>query len=1026
MKLVRVVSLIACLLSLVWPASAQVFFSEYIEGSSYNKALEIYNGTGASLDLSAYSIDLYVNGGATPSKSVTLHGMLANNEVYVIAHPSANAAILAQADVTDGNVVNFNGDDTVVLKQGTIMLDVIGQVGVDPGSEWGTGNASTADNTLRRKASICQGDTVSDDAFNPATEWDGFAKDMVDGLGSHTANCGAPDAAPTVSATIPANGATGIALAADLSVTFSEPVTVLPGWFTISCATSGTHSAVVSGGAQTYTLNPGSDFANNETCTVTIVAANVVDQDGTPTGMAANATFTFTTIAGVTKIHDIQGATDISPMVGKVRTIEGVVVADFQANNQLKGFFVQEEDSDVDADPLTSEGIYVYNSSFAVNVGDVVRVTGTVKEYSGLTEIDSVSAVTVLASGVSLPAVNTLDLPIAAGTSLEPYEGMYVTIPETLTVDQNYFLGRYGQVTLSADGRLYQPTHLFAPGSAEAVALANENSRRMIVLDDGSSIQNPNPIPYIGEDHTIRAGDTVTNLKGVLDFGPISSTSTIRYYRVHPTASVSFTRVNDRTAAPILAAGNVRVASFNLLNYFVTLDDNALGQSGWICGPLSNQECRGANTAEEFTRQRNKTIAALVALKADVIGLMEMENHPTDAALQDLVNGLNAATAAGTYDFIPTGPIGGDAIKVAFIYKPGTVAPVGSFALLTAAFDPLFRDDKSRPALAQTFEAAGEKFTVVANHLKSKGSCPIATDPDYAGNYDVGDGQGCWNAMRTAAATVLANWLATDPTKSGDPDFLVIGDFNSYAKEDPITALRQAGMVNLIAKLNGDSGYSYVYDGMAGYLDQALASPTLTVQVAGVTEWHINADEPAVIDYNTEYKYQDLYTPTPYYSSDHDPVVVSLQLASLQPEKTVTAVDRIENTPMLDVYVGDIFSYTLSIENLYSEAMWFAIQDDLDAILGTQDLNYTTLLGEGETWTVTFDVQVLATAQIGQIINNTAWFTAYTDPFDLVGSTIAIVSASSEAVQVVPEPGTLLLLGSGFISLALFLKRKQR
>ena len=137
-------------------ATSELFFSEYIEGSSFNKAVEIYNGTGATVDLSSYSLELYSNGSATVSKSLSLSGTLANGDVFVIAHEDADAAILAVADYQDtaNNVINFNGDDAVVLKNGGVVVDAIGQIGFDPGSQWGSGLVSTQDNTIRRKATV--------------------------------------------------------------------------------------------------------------------------------------------------------------------------------------------------------------------------------------------------------------------------------------------------------------------------------------------------------------------------------------------------------------------------------------------------------------------------------------------------------------------------------------------------------------------------------------------------------------------------------------------------------------------------------------------------------------------------------------------------------------------------------------------------------------------------------------------------------------------------------------------------------
>ena len=264
---------------------------------------------------------------------------------------------------------------------------------------------------------------------------------------------------------------------------------------------------------------------------------------------------------------------------------------------------------------------------------------------------------------------------------------------------------------------------------------------------------------------------------------------------------------------------------------------------------------------------------------------------------------------------IDTGTIGTDAIKVGLIYNPDVVTPVGEFQILSSADDPRFIDTRSRPALAQTFEeiATGARFTVVVNHLKSKGDSGLAgtpqnpgicTDADPANDVpdcDQLDGQGYWNSTRTLAAQALVDWIATDPTGSGDPDFLIMGDLNSYAMEDPIGAIKAGAddesgtaddWTNLIALHQGTYAYSYVFDGQSGYLDHALANASIAGQVAGAADWHINADEPSVLDYDVSFKpeAQDrLYEADRYRTSDHDPVVVGLELINDAPTIEVSA-----------------------------------------------------------------------------------------------------------------------------------------
>ncbi|MEY2817203.1 MAG: hypothetical protein RL275_666, partial [Chloroflexota bacterium] len=372
----------------------ELFFSEYIEGSSNNKALEIYNGTGSAINLGTggYNVQMYFNGSATAGLTINLTGTVVSGDVFVIAQSSANATILAQADQTNGSGW-FNGDDAVVLRKGTTVIDTLGQIGFDPGAEWGSGLISTADNTLRRKDTICAGELNGSDVYDPSAEWEGFATDTFGGLGSHTANCSAPDVAPTVTSSYPTDGAADIPLNADMSVTFSEPVNVSGSWFTLSCSVSGSHPGAFSGGPTTFTINPTSDFVGGENCTLTIVAANIADQDANdpPNTMVLDFTVGFTTFdvcaQPYTSIPAIQGSGATVALTG-TRTTQGVVVGDYEgASPNLRGFFIQ--DPVGDGNPATSDGIFVFEGSNAntVNIGDVVRVTGTAGENQGQSQI---------------------------------------------------------------------------------------------------------------------------------------------------------------------------------------------------------------------------------------------------------------------------------------------------------------------------------------------------------------------------------------------------------------------------------------------------------------------------------------------------------------------------------------------------------------------------------------------------------------------------------------------------------------
>ena len=858
------------------PVCSDVFFSEYIEGSVYNKALEIFNGTSSSIDLEAegYKVQYYQNGSSTPSYTDTLSGVLAPGDVFVIADNDSDAAILAQADLTPSHSF-FNGDDTIVLLKGNTVVDVFGRVGEDPGSYWGSGSNTTKDHTLRRKSSVNEGDTDTSDAFDPADEWDSYDQDNSDNLGSHSATCYITDDPPSVSNTTPADGATDIALETNITITFSEAVTATGSWYDISCSTSGSHAATASGGPTTFTLDPTTDFTVSETCTTTVYASQITDQDGTADNMSSDYVFSFDTLPVVfgscgdnneTRIHTIQGSGASSSMTGEIVVIEGIVVGDYQNTNQLSGFFLQEESVDEDGNPATSEGIFVYYYNLDVNVGDVVRVQGEVEEHNGLTEITYVTNAQICPSVSESIAVPTVTLPLTSTATLEKYEGMKVSFPQKLYATENFNLGRYGQFWMSSADRLWQPTHATTPG-ANAIAQKEANNLNRVLVDDASNQQNPDPIafppPELTYTNTLRSGDTVTGMQAVIGYGYSN-------YMLYPT-SYTIVEDNPRSATPPDVGGSFKVASFNVLNYF-----NGDGQGGGF------PAARGADTLEEFNRQRDKIINAILDLHADVIGIMEIENDGYDqySAIQDLVNGLNAsAPVSTTYAFIDPGvtQIGDDEIAVGIIYRVETANPVGDAEILDDTYDTSYYDDYNRPALAQTFEqiSTNERFTVVVNHLKSKGS-----DCEAIGDYDQHDGQGECNATRTSAATVETAWLATDPTGSSDNDFLVIGDLNAYRNEDPINAFATASYTDLLRIHVGDGAYSYVFKGEWGYLDYALANSSLLPQVTGANTWHINADEPRALDYNTEYKNNDqlttLYGDGPFRSSDHDPVLVGL------------------------------------------------------------------------------------------------------------------------------------------------------
>lgn len=564
--------------------------------------------------------------------------------------------------------------------------------------------------------------------------------------------------------------------------------------------------------------------------------------------------------AGFTAIDAIQGNADSSPLVGQQLITQGVVTAVLYQGSPAAGIVLRAT-ARGNSDAANSLFIADATAANIYQAGQVLQVSGTVAELNQLTSLTQVSDIKLCDEQTTVQPV-TLRLPLLPGQNWERLEAALLSFDMPLTVIDTYGLLRFGEVTL-ADKRLMVPTEIMLPGEAAAELNITQQQRHMLVLDDGLATQNPEPLNLgnrsITANSTLRVGDTVTGVSGIL-------LQDERGYRLVPTATPQFTSSNPRPEAPAAKpAAALRIASFNVLNYF-----NGEGQS-----PAFPTR-RGASNTAEFARQQAKTVAALAALDADVIGLLEVENNGYSAkgALAQLTAALNKVAAKPYRFIITTEQPGSDAIKVALLYRPSTVSVEGKAAMLLAK--PF--DWGSRPPLAQSFRhlASNELVTVSINHFKSKGSCP--KDAKDA-NAEQNDGQACWNALRTQSAKALSDWLHSQPTGVTTDKQIILGDLNAYRMEDPIRALQQHDWRYLGAE--GDTAYSYVYRGRTGSLDHALASPALASKLTKMQHWAINADEPTLLDYNVEFKsaaqQQLLYAPTPYRSSDHDPLIATFK-----------------------------------------------------------------------------------------------------------------------------------------------------
>ncbi|WP_310394694.1 ExeM/NucH family extracellular endonuclease [Hymenobacter sp.] len=589
----------------------------------------------------------------------------------------------------------------------------------------------------------------------------------------------------------------------------------------------------------------------------------------------------------VTSIGAIQGSGALA--TAGTYTVEGIVTGVYPGLSPA-GFYVQNDAATADGDPATSDALFVVQAAPSVAVGNRVRIAGAVQETAGTPSFNQAvltgPAITVVAAGQALPAFGVLNNATFTAATAEPFEGMRVQFSGPVTVTDVATLRSRGELDISTQGPAYQPTQLVDPNDDPAagtsstgtgnVAAVNvyraATNGRTLVLDDGRAAVNPVPTPYLDPAlGTVRVGSSVASLRGILGYGG-------GQWRVQPLAGADAPVLTvARPPVPTFGPVDVKIASFNVLNYF-----NGDGAGSGF------PTARGADTPADFARQRSKIIAALVQMNADVVGLIEIENDGTGAAsaIQDLVRGLNQALGAGTYAVVDDGatrqPNNTDLIRCAILYKPAVVAPSGGVLLATVA--GVFE----RPPVAQLFTtirpaAPADTFALVVNHFKSKATGSGA-------NADQGDGQGASNPRRKDQATALVQFINTVVRPAGTRHVVSVGDYNAYYEEDPLDLLRAAGLV--VAGAPGST--SYVFNGLSGSLDHAVLTPSL-VGRAAVEKWSINANEPAFLEYSVAGAATDITSP--FRSSDHDPVLIGLNFSGV-----VTAAARPASGVQLQVF----------------------------------------------------------------------------------------------------------------------------
>jgi predicted extracellular nuclease len=858
--------------------STDLFFSEYIEGSSNNKALEIFNGTGSTVDLAdgGYQVRMYFNGSQTAGLTINLTGSVAPGDVFVLAQSAADPAILAQADQTNG-AGWFNGNDAVALTKATAeLVDVIGQIGFNPGTEWGSGLTSTADNTLRRKSGISAGDTNGSDAFDPAVEWDGFAMNTFDGLGFHVSGGDAP---PVVSSTSPANGDFEVAVTSNITVNFSEPVVAADGWYTVSCSVSGTHTAVQSGGPQSYTLDPDTDFSAAEICTVTVDASKVtdVDLDDPPDRMAANHSFSFITPLPLTQIGQVQGAGHLSAFAGQLVKVEGVVIAKRGSNTWV-------QDVTPDEDPETSEAVLVFGSSVAnaVAVGDLVQASGTVTEFRpGCTpSCDPASSafsnltITELASpGPGVTKLGTAPLPAATVI------GAGGRVPPTEVIEDDSSAGNVETSNSFDPGQdgvdFYETLESMLVEVRNPVVVGPRNSfgEILVLADDGAGTSI----------RTARGGIVIRPT----DFNP-ERIMLDDLFVTTPAVDVA-----DHFTA---AAG---VMTYDFANYKIAVTSMLQEVDGGLQREVTRQPTEdevviGTYNVENldpgddsFARHADLIVNHLRA--PDILAIEEIQDNDgaANTAVTDASatwNGLIAAIqAAGgpTYQYRQIDPVddqdGGEPggnIRVGFLFRadrgvefidrpggnsttPTTVINRPSGPRLS--FSP-GRVDPANPAwaasrkpLAGEFRANGKPLFVIANHFNSKGG-----DQPLFGRFQPPTRSS--EVQRHAQAQVVNSFVDSILAADRNANVVVLGDINDFEFSETVQILSGGVLTSLMETLPKPERYSYVFEGNSQVLDQVLVSDHV------LDNFFVDYDPVHV---NSEFADQ---------ASDHDPQVARLDL----------------------------------------------------------------------------------------------------------------------------------------------------
>ena len=858
-----------------------------------NDFMELHNRGTAPVDVTGWSVQ-YASSTGTNWNVTTLSGTIQPGRYYLIKQaagtggtvelPNADAIGTTAMSATAGKVVLVTNN--TMIPAGTScpsgLVDLVGYGSATNCFE-GAGPTATLSNTT---AALRNGEGCTETDNNNADFTAGAPNPRNSFADPHI--CPA-DSAPAVSSTTPSSGASGVARDASITINFSEPVDVSGSWYAISCATSGAHTAAQSGGPTSYALDPDADFATGETCTVTVFAAQVSDQDALdpPDNMSADHTFSFGTEALSLQIGEVQGASHTSPYSGRAVDVEGVVIAERGSNVWL-------QDPTPDADTATSEGILVFGSvvANAVVVGDLVRVRGTVTEFRpGCTPscsatssaFDNLTITEIAAPGLSATKLGTESLPAATVI------GSGGRVPPNQVIEDDASSGNVetsGDFDPAQDGiDFYETLESMLVQVSNAVVVGPRNSfgEILVLADDGAGAGI----------RTTRGGivirDVDPNPAGDYRSGDFNPERIMLDDLLMATPSVDV--ADGFTTAP------TGVMTYDFANFKIAVTNTLMAVDGGLereatRAPFDWEIVVGTYNVENldptdgsFARHADLIVNHLRS--PDLLAIEEIQdnNGATNDAVTDASvtwNTLIAAIqAAGgpVYEYRQIDPVddqdGGEPggnIRVGFLFRtdrglsfidrPGGDSTTPTTVIDTAAgpqlssspgrvdpMNPAF--NSSRKPLAGEFRMHGKKVFVIANHFSSKGG-----DDPLFGRFQ--PPQRSSEVARHAQAQVVNDFVDEIKAADRNANVIVLGDINDFEFSQTVNILEGGVLSSLMDTLPQPERYSFVFEGNSQVLDQILVSNNM------LGSYPLEYDPVHV---NSEFADQ---------ASDHDPQVARI------------------------------------------------------------------------------------------------------------------------------------------------------